>query len=59
MLLADIQVGAEGSPAYAGIDPGRSASSWQAVWFPRLRGDRPFKVGTAKSCASVPPPTRG
>ena len=48
-----------GSPAHAGIDPGR-ASLRTACWrLPRTRGDRPQVDLTPKSTSEAPPHTRG
>ena len=48
-----------GSPAHAGIDPEASDTRWSRGWFPRTRGDRPFKEIAGLLAAMVPPHTRG
>ena len=48
-----------GSPACAGMSPGRPPRRRTARGFPRLRGDVPSKASFAASTAPVPPLARG
>jgi hypothetical protein len=46
---------AAGSPAHAGIDPGRPSRPRVSAWLPRTRGDRP-KESLGLSCIRQAPP---
>ena len=48
-----------GSPAYAGIDPGKKIPIAHARRFPRIRGDRPLSAADMLTPDVVPPHTRG
>ena len=49
----------EGSPAHAGIDPGKLSDICCCVRFPRTRGDRPEAAIDAVDEMEVPPPHAG
>ena len=49
----------DGSPAHAGIDPGRDGSTSNAFRLPRTRGDRPMGRVIAECSTAAPPHTRG
>src|SRR5690606_16734120 len=49
----------EVSPAYAGIDPPRAATTRVVLSFPRIRGDRPRRPGREDEAGGFPPHTRG
>ncbi len=49
----------KGSPACAGIDPGRANTRILSVWLPRVRGDRPRRGPRLKGRGRAPPRARG
>ena len=48
-----------GSPAHAGMVPRDHTIHHTSIWFPRPRGDGPWKVPRMSGVQPVPPPTRG
>ena len=51
--------GRSGSPAHAGIDPGRADTTRSRKRLPRTRGDRPRQTSGRRTAAPAPPHTRG
>src|SRR5690606_19335851 len=47
------------SPAYAGIDLDAADRAWDALCFPRIRGDRPAPSPKDPMISEFPPHTRG
>ena len=58
-MVAEGQIPAAGSPAYAGIDLVHRPEIMAPCGFPRLRGDRPPYADSDRGGTEVPPPTRG
>ena len=54
-----IDIPLDGSPAYAGIDPDRSAAASSPCRLPRIRGDRPGEQQLILQSGVAPPHTRG
>ena len=50
---------AQGSPAYAGIDPSSNTPCARAARLPRVRGDRPVPPSSTPFVGQAPPRTRG
>ena len=48
-----------GSPAHAGMVPGRGGDRGRCGRFPRPRGDGPWRLRATPASRAVPPPTRG
>ena len=52
-------VGEGGFPAHAGIDLSPLLLLLQGLWFPRTRGDRPYRFRVYGAAQRVSPHTRG